>query len=350
MTDTDDGGSSWESESFSGEEGKQDRPTNLRDVADGPSNTKKSDVTSRNNHANDPGAIARDAALEAQRQRDLFRKLPPRSYSNLGQLPRTKSGISILFNPGPQMLPEGHPYKTSRSSQDLLSRNWSTAPPLAMTSITKRVGAAAPVPDTVTVASVNSKTDLAGVVNGRRLSGPQGNGYRPRAKPEDQEEETETDEDPEDAIQVSNSVAERRLAALVGARTRRSPPQVSGEQSQSPPMQPLTRIATMPVDMMRQYLVEPAPLQTPHTIRKNIISQELNEDLRRTLLSERSYNNQIQGRPPRAPGSILPGPWRPLTTLKPTAEEQKPPESSSNRSFATQRNKSWTGDFHAHGW
>ena len=50
------------------------------------------------------GHIARQAALEAARQREMFRKLPSRSYSNLGQ--RRQSGLlTTLLNPDPSLLP-----------------------------------------------------------------------------------------------------------------------------------------------------------------------------------------------------------------------------------------------------
>ncbi|KAF5344573.1 hypothetical protein D9757_015249 [Collybiopsis confluens] len=60
----------------------------------------------------------RDAALEAQRQRDMFTKVPPRSYSNLGT--RSQSGLlSQLMNPDPEIFPDNHPYKRGYSSGDV---------------------------------------------------------------------------------------------------------------------------------------------------------------------------------------------------------------------------------------
>ncbi|KAF8525893.1 hypothetical protein BU17DRAFT_41222 [Hysterangium stoloniferum] len=197
------------------------------------------------------------------------------------------------------------------------------------------------------------------MANSQRSNTPQRSGYRPRVKPADQIEESDSeDEDPEDVIQVSSSIAERRLAALVGARARGmksvshsrkpSPAQVGTERTDAAPSaQPIARTATMPVTI-HPFLPEPAPLQTPHTIRRNIISQELDEELRRNLLWERSQN-QVQGRPPRAPGSILPGPWRGLTPLRSNENADSQVVSTGNRSFATQRTKSWAGDYHASG-
>lgn len=60
----------------------------------------------------------RDAALEAQRQREMFVKMPKRSYSNLST--RSQSGLlSQLMNPDPQIFPDSHPYKRGYSSGDV---------------------------------------------------------------------------------------------------------------------------------------------------------------------------------------------------------------------------------------
>ena len=61
------------------------------------------------------GNIAREAALEAARQRDMFRKIPSRSYSNLALRPQ--SGLlTPLLNPDPRLVPylptNGHPTAT----------------------------------------------------------------------------------------------------------------------------------------------------------------------------------------------------------------------------------------------
>ena len=54
----------------------------------------------------------REAALEDQRQRELFVKQPRQSYSNQGRAP---SGLlSQLLNPDPNMLPPGHHVASDR--------------------------------------------------------------------------------------------------------------------------------------------------------------------------------------------------------------------------------------------
>jgi len=50
------------------------------------------------------GHLARDAALEVARQRDMFRKVPSRSYSNLG-LQRQAGLLTPLLNPDPRLVP-----------------------------------------------------------------------------------------------------------------------------------------------------------------------------------------------------------------------------------------------------
>ncbi|KAF8576940.1 hypothetical protein K439DRAFT_592862 [Ramaria rubella] len=320
--------------------------------------------TNNNPRTRDPGEFARDAALEAQRPRDIIQKLPPTSYSNLAQFPRTKSRLSLLFRPDSMLFSEGHLYRTMRSSQDILARNWSApVPPPAMAAVSKRAGAVGPAVNAESVSSMKSKTGV--VPDVRRQSNTssqqQRGGYRPRIKPEDAEIETDSgDEYPEDVIQVSSSVAQRKLAAIMGnggvqLRSKRpSPSRITSHPV--PPTQtlvlpqPVSRTTTVPV-LMHPYLPDPAPLQTPHTIRRKIISEELDEELRRNLLWERSQN-QIQGRPPRAPGSILPGPWRPLTHSEENVEAQTNASDKvpGKRPFAMQRTKSWAGEFHASGW
>ncbi|GJJ08337.1 hypothetical protein Clacol_002548 [Clathrus columnatus] len=378
---TDTGDDSWESDSGSVEEKKENISNGHSSSKGRRSNLSKGEkMRHSNNRQRDPGESVRDAALEAQRQRDMFQKLPPRTYSNLGQLPRTKSGLSMLFRPDPELVPAGHPYRTSRSSQDLLARNWSIpALPLAMTAIQQRAFPVAPIEANVTASSVKSKEVNGSIVTSlpRRSSAAQaqhnGGGYRPRGKPADQEEESDSD-DPDDRIPLPNSVAERRLAALVrrGSRSQVHSPSTSQKQSskiqvkgevQADSSQTVVRTATMPV-LPHQFL-EPAPLQTPHEIRRRIISEELDEELRRNLLWERSQN-QIPGRPPRQNGSILPGPWRTLTMSKvppPEAPQSTRPPSephvesqiqntenpSKSQLFSTQRTKSWAGEYHATG-
>lgn len=352
---------SWESES--GSEDKKENMVNEQHLRSRRPDLAKNERTQHHNHSNgnrqrDPGESVRDAALEAQRQRDMFQKLPPRTYSKLGQLPRTKSGLSLLFRPDPELLPAGHPYRTSRSSQDLLARNWSNpAPPLAMTAIQQRASPIAPVEANVTVSSVKTKEVDSSLTRRSSTTQAQRNGgnYRPRAKPADQEEESDSSDN---EIPVANSVAERRLAAIAKQGSRSQAPPTPVKQKQQPNIhmtsqtqvytpQPIPRNTTMPI-LPHQFLPEPAPLQMPHEIRRRIISEELDEELRRNLLWERSQN-QMPGRPARLHGSILPGPWRTMTPIKPPTPEAPAESEGQTRLFATQRTKSWAGEYHATG-
>ncbi|KAF8520645.1 hypothetical protein BU17DRAFT_65335 [Hysterangium stoloniferum] len=207
--------------------------------------TPSRDKSSNNDRTRDTGEFVRDAALEAQRQKELFQKLPEHSYSNVRQLPRTRSGLSQLFRPNPRLFPQGH------------------RPPLAMTAVTKRTSIVEPVEAAVNVSSVKST-------------------------------------------------------------------------------------ATMPVTIHLSF-PEPEPIRSPRTVLRNIISKELDEELQRNLVRERSQN-QVQGRPPRAPGSILPGPWRGLNPLRSDKNADSQVASTTDRSFSTERTKSWAGDYHASGW
>ena len=61
------------------------------------------------------------AAEEAARQRGLFQKYDRRSYTDLARA-RTQSGLlSRMFHPDPELFPPDHPYRWSRSTQDILA-------------------------------------------------------------------------------------------------------------------------------------------------------------------------------------------------------------------------------------
>ncbi|KAF8577967.1 hypothetical protein K439DRAFT_1531048 [Ramaria rubella] len=198
-TDTEGDKSSWESD-VSGDEGNADSCAQMASSkaarSTGGTLAKNGKVaaacTSTNNNprTRDPGEFARDAALEVQRPRDIIQKLPPTSYSNLAQFPRTKSGLSFLFHPDSMLFSEGHLYRTMRSSQDILARNWSApVPPPAMAAVSKRAAAVSPAVNAEPVSSMKSKTGV--VPDVRRQSNTssqqQRGGYRPRIKPEDVE-------------------------------------------------------------------------------------------------------------------------------------------------------------------
>jgi hypothetical protein len=224
----------------------------------------------------------REAALEAQRQRELFVKQPKRSYSNLG---RTQSGLlSQLLNPDPTVFPPGRPYRVS-STHDM------TRPGIPSAFTSGKSSAALPQAAQVTAQAPMGGATPSGHTNG---NGGGGGGYRPKGRPQGEELEDDSDspDDPDDTIQVSHSLAQQRLAALANpARRRASDNQV---QPQAPGMgaRPLLQtVATAPIPLNHPWnLPVPAPPTTPRTTRRQMLATELSESLRRNLLWERQVS------------------------------------------------------------
>ncbi|KAI0715761.1 hypothetical protein C8T65DRAFT_694593 [Cerioporus squamosus] len=319
---------------------------------------------------------ARQREEEEQRERDMFGKLPKRSYSNLGN--RTKSGLlSQLLNPDPNIFPPNHPYRTSKSTQDMTQFARQAAAPMLPTS---RSSVAVPLAAQVTVqASVQSPAAPAD--NARQGA------YRPRGRPQEAElEDTESDEEnPDDTIQVSQSLAQQKLAALAGRRHSDHGPaqthkQPSGLQQQRQQMQEaggrpaLPSVATAPIPLSHPYnLPAPAPPMTPRTTRRQMLQTELSESLRRNLLWERQVSRiNVTARR----GGVLGSGLRPLTTMNgdgPAATQQPPPppppqqqgpsqqqqqqqqqqngeDREERRRRAMARNRSWADEYHYSGW
>ncbi|OJT03216.1 hypothetical protein TRAPUB_6213 [Trametes pubescens] len=318
----------------------------------------------------------RAAAEEAQRQRDMFAKVPKRSYSNLNRAP---SGLlSQLLNPDPGIFPPNHPYRSTRSTQDMthLARQ-TPAPKLQMSKSSVAVPLAAQV------------TAQAPVTPAEPAVRP-GGGYRLKGRPQEEElEDTESeDENPDDTIQVSRSLAQQKLAALADPNRRRSsdrggllsqqkPPQLQHQlQHPHPQMQQmgqrsgLTTVASAPIPLNHPYnLPAPAPPMTPRTTRRQMLQTELSESLRRNLLWERQVS---RGKPRGVLGNTL----RPLTSMNgdgPVATQQPPAakrassddpqvqaqfqgqqhnteDHAERRRAAMARNRSWADDYHYSGW
>jgi Protein of unknown function (DUF3295) len=299
----------------------------------------------------------REAALEAQRQRELFVKQPKRSYSNLG---RTQSGLlSQLLNPDPNVLPPGRPYRVA-SPHDMAR----SAVPSALTSA--KSSAALPLAAQVTAqAPITTVADSSGH-----------GGYRPKGRPQGEELEDESDspEDPDDTIQVSRSLAQQRLAALANPRRRASDNQVP-TQGPAVPRPILPTIATAPIPLNHPWnLPTPAPPTTPRTTRRQMLATELSESLRRNLLWERQVSktnllgnagrrNPLGGSGPGAGGggsrplmaaangngNAQAGPSQQHPQLQDTgkgAEESI----AERRRRALARNRTWADDFHYAGW
>ncbi|KII85260.1 hypothetical protein PLICRDRAFT_701423 [Plicaturopsis crispa FD-325 SS-3] len=295
----------------------------------------------------------REAAIEAQRQRELFTKVPKRSYSNLD---RSHSGLlSALLKPDPALFPPNHPYaqRTNFAMTPLQASKTSAAPPVAaqMTNITAQ--------------------PTATTSNGT-------GGYRPKGRPQGQEleEDTDDEEDTNDGIQLSRSVAHEKLAALAGRRTSKDrgvppqgplqgPPQAQlkpparnatlPQASSSRP--PLPSISTAPIPLGHPYnLPAPAPPSTPRTTRRQMLSTELSESLRRNLLWERQVSKiSMIGARRRGTGT---GGLRPLTATTSadgvgnagTSAKSEAEEKEERKRVALARNRSWADDYHYAGW
>lgn len=300
----------------------------------------------------------REAALEAQRQREMFAKVPKRSYSNLTQ--RSRSGLlSALMKPDPTIFPPNHPYRTSHSSHDiseLPSRQ--RAPgltPLPPKLQTSRSDAAAPL-----TAQVNVKSEIPTKFTEASING--NNAYRPRGQPQGQEMEEDSDtgdEHPDDTIQVSRSVAQQRLAALASRRSSDRGPQPPPSELVRPKLQ---TVATAPIPFGHPYnLPAPAPPSTPRTTRRQMLSTELSESLRRNLLWERQVSkiNMVGGVRRQSSNGMLGNGLRPLTSTTTVSDVKKAEASTKSKSNEEQaekkraamaRNRSWADDYHYSGW
>ena len=305
----------------------------------------------------------REAALEAQRQRDMFAKVPKRSYSNLN---RSKSGLlSTLLNPDPNIFPPNHPYRTSASSQDvtrLPGRN-GIGGFTPMTPLTTSKSSAAIAQASQTTARVPS----ASGTNHRPKTKADG-GYQPKGRPQGQEmDDSDSDGDnSDDKIQLSRSVAQERLAALAGRRG------IERSQSSRPPQPAATRpvlptVTSAPIPFGHPYnLPAPAPPSTPRTTRRQMLSTELSESLRRNLLWERQVSKNVMVAPKKPSASVLGNALRPLTSTtagepsrhsganpKPSTSHEdrdEQAEKDDRRRRAMARNRSWADDYHYHGW
>ena len=304
----------------------------------------------------------REAALEAQRQRDMFAKVPKRSYSNLN---RSKSGLlTSLLNPDPNIFPSNHPYRTSASAHDLtqLPRRSSGFAPMTPITPLKTSKSSAALPQ------ASQATAQAPWTNGtnRQPKTKADGGYQPKGRPQDQEMEDDSDSDehnPDDAIQVSRSVAQERLAALAGRRgIERSQ---SSRPAQPAPARPvLPTVTSAPIPFGHPYnLPAPAPPSTPRTTRRQMLSTELSESLRRNLLWERQVSKNVLVGPRRQSSSALGDGPRPLTSTTNAGESSKhgkPSTSHESRNEraekddrkrrAMARNRSWADDYHYSGW
>ncbi|KAI0764450.1 hypothetical protein BC629DRAFT_918923 [Irpex lacteus] len=191
----------------------------------------------------------RDAAQEAQRQRNMFSKLPKRSYTDLTQ--RTRSGLlSQLMNPDPSIFPPNHPYRESHSTTD-------------MTQLTRQHGGQLPPPNYQTRES-SAAVPLAAQIPPLNALAPSTNSaaasinaaYRPKGRPQGEELETDTEpeeEGAENGLQLSTSLVQRKLATHAGPSRRRS----QDQQTNGP-----SGLARFKAPVQRRGTVPSVPVQT----------------------------------------------------------------------------------------
>lgn len=311
----------------------------------------------------------RGAALEAQRQRDLFAKVPKRSYSNLN---RTQSGLlSQLMNPNPAIFPPNHPYRLSQSTADLvrMQRQAQRQAEQAQTPQRSASGFAGPV--RLQTSKSSAALPLAAQITAMSSSKPPSSGmkgkenekggYRPKGRPKEEEMEDESgeDDDNDDKIQVSRSVAQQRLQALM---SRRAPGDGIASQHTH------THVAenhvapaaqsTAPIPLGHPYnLPAPAIPMTPRTTRRIMLRTELSESMRRQLLWERQVSSTTNpaANARRANNGVLGG-LRPLASTTSMGENPSATKSAEaqdrdeRKRRAMARNRSWADDYHYSGW
>ncbi|KAF8339710.1 uncharacterized protein EI90DRAFT_2271893 [Cantharellus anzutake] len=318
------------------------------------------------------GHIAREAALEVTRQREMFRKLPSRSYSNLGQ--RRQSGLlSTLLNPDPAILPYlptvqlEATWRPHNSAQNLGRRPPALAPLGALQPMTTvalpAAGPSRPAAPPLKPSKSAAEVRLAQVsVTNQVAVNPSGRpGYRLKGRPEGEEVESDDEEDDQTLglEHMSKSVAQRRLEALAQKDGRnRAHQALPNSSSQQPDDRPggqpdvpsaefhvrqqsqdfngymgnfVSRPQAVPLALPHPYnLPPPPPPQTPRTTRRVMMANEMSESLRRNLLWERQLSRRMLGNFNRQ-------------------RTERDEEAERQRRELT-RTRSWADDYHASGW
>ncbi|KAF8557064.1 hypothetical protein OG21DRAFT_398937 [Imleria badia] len=304
----------------------------------------------------------REAALEAQRQRDLFAKVPKRSYSNLN---RTQSGLlSQLMNPNPTIFPPNHPYRVSRSSADI-SRQYQL--PQQRTPVPQR-SSSAYAPPRLSTSKSAAALPMAAQINAISSSKPpsssalkwqesEKNGYRPKGPPKEQEMEDDSGDDADDKIQISQSVAQQKLQALMSRRS--SDRGTSSHLIQAVAMEVgpgLLSSTTAPIPLGHPYhLPAAAPPMTPRTTRRRMLKTELSESMRRQLLWERQVSSNtnpalVARRATQGLSGLRPTTSTSSDGINDTSTRTEAQDRDERRRRAMARNRSWTDDYHYAGW
>jgi len=317
-----------------------------------------------------------------RRDEELFAKLPRKSYTNLPEgvsgvggveslygPPRTRSGLlTQLLNPDPSIFPVNHPYRTSFSSQDVTAYSRMN-PALSMTRAQAAIPQATRTQVTVNNHPATQLNDNGAGPSDLRVSGK----YRPRGRPDTTEMDDSDGDDDDNKLEVSTSLAQQRLAALVGPRRRGFPRRQNSDPQPQPSLSPNVinhqvvdhpRVANpnniAPIPLHHPYnLPPPTAPSTPRTTRRHMLSTELSESLRRNLLWERQVS-KVGGQPyqRRPVSALIPG-LRPLTSVNEaqasgsgSGDGDKPKSESKEerRKKALDRNRSWADEYHYSGW
>ncbi|KAL1744458.1 hypothetical protein HDZ31DRAFT_38564 [Schizophyllum fasciatum] len=231
-----------------------------------------------------------------------------------------------------------------------------------------------------------------------------GGGYRPKGRPQNEDLESDTDKEEEDGgdrVELSQSVAQQRLAALVGKGKKPTPRSSSDtasshaheplppvRQQRRPRIQPMTSVnpsrapspsrtltetrsppsadpsPAAPIPLGYPYNLPPPPEpSSPRTTRQLMLRTEMSESVRQNLLWSRQLARRDNMGPPRTRSGILEQPAvRPAIAAQPsvvrlTAPRQQDPmeqqqeQEDIRREMRLARNRTWAGDeYHHTGW
>lgn len=305
------------------------------DTEDGSDEVERADRVADDGQRHEVDSKLVEAAAEAQRHRDLFSKVDRRSYT---QLKTSNSGLlSQIFHPPPELFPLDHPYRHTRSTQDILA-HVTQGParqfymPGAMTAMQSQKSSIA-MP-----AAANVVAQGMGSPNNTRKSPL-------RKPPQETEMESDSGDDTENKLDMSKSLAQKKLQEHMTRSSSRQRQQQEKQQQQSRQLQPerqrstdqhqyrpelprnntfanpsnpqavqyrpsgLHTVATAPIDLGYPYnLPIQQPPSTPRTTRRNFLLNELSESLRLNLLWERQVSKRPTStrRPATAAGAVKP--------------------------------------------
>ena len=262
-------------------------------------------------------SVVNEASQELERQVELVKKLPHRSWSNLDRLQPTSGLLTHLFRP--DLVRSGLPHHSMSSDQlSGMGGRGGAMPQMrrghALQPLTQAVIAqptlSAHQPQRRNIVPPTSPQQQQQQQQQQQLPRT---GYQPRARPVDEDIETDSDDDPDDAVHVSESMAQQRLHELARRhqhQRRTSPLQQQLETaapsqfvrkthpaqvSPPPPPPPLPPAEPIPVMINHAMLPIPLPAVSPRTTRRNMMASEMSESLRHNLLRERQVAKRSLG-------------------------------------------------------